>query len=298
MDASSRRSRSGFIAPWVTPTLCGLVVAVSAACSSRAPHQSLSTTTTSSSSSTSSTAAGPVPDSAPVSPPGNASAAAAGVIDHGPRDRKAVALTFDSNLTASMTRELDRHQIVSFDNTEVIDELDRSRVPATFFLSGLWMQRYPATTLRLASDPLFELGSHSYAHVGFAPHCYHLGLLPLDAMTADVQHSEQVLASFTAHPTRYFRFPGGCQNRQALNAIASTGVTVIGYDVASGDAFGHSAPAIVNNVLRRTRNGSIIVMHITGGNTAPLTAAALPAIIDGLRARGFELVRLSQLLAV
>ena len=219
-----------------------------------------------------------------------------GVIDHGGRDRAVVALTFDSNLTDSMIRELDAHKVASFDNVAVIDELDALRVPATMFLAGKWMERYPDTTRRLAADPLFELGSHSYAHVGFRPHCYDLGTLPVAAMAPDVEHSEEVLRTFTDHPTQYFRFPGGCYDAAALRAIAPTGVTVIGYDVASGDAFGKSVSAIVDNVLRSTKNGSIIVMHITGGNTAPLTAEALPQIVNGLRARGFTLARVSTLL--
>ena len=55
--------------------------------------------------------------------------------------------------------------------------------------------------------------------------------------------------------------------------------------------------AIVTNVLANTRNGSIIVMHITGGNTAPLTAYAVPDVVAGLRQRGFQLVKISDLLA-
>jgi len=53
----------------------------------------------------------------------------------------------------------------------------------------------------------------------------------------------------------------------------------------------------VTHTLAQTRAGSIVVMHITGGNTAPLTARALPAIVAGLRARGLRLVRLSTMLA-
>ena len=224
-----------------------------------------------------------------ISPPG--------VIDHGDRSIHAVALTFDSNLTAEMLGELRHHRVASFDNHAVIDELDALQVPATFFLSGLWMEQYPDETRRLAADPLFELGSHSFAHIGFAPRCYHLGLLPVQKMAADVRKSEEILDQFTPHPTTYFRFPGGCYNATALAAVRGAAVTVIGFDVASGDAFGRSVAAIVRTTLSSARNGSIVVMHITGGNTAPLTAMALPAIVTGLRARGFRLVRVSDLLA-
>jgi peptidoglycan/xylan/chitin deacetylase (PgdA/CDA1 family) len=54
---------------------------------------------------------------------------------------------------------------------------------------------------------------------------------------------------------------------------------------------------IVRDVLDHAQNGSIVVLHLTGGNTAPLTAKALPAVVGGLRARGLRLVKLSELLA-
>ena len=219
------------------------------------------------------------------------------IINHGRRDLPMVALTFDSNLTASMISELDRHTVASFDNSAVIDELQSLDVPATFFLAGLWMERYPDEVRRLAADSRFELASHSYSHRAFVAHCFGLGVLPLDQMAADVTKSEQLLHDVTPAPTSYFRFPGTCASAAAVDAIRPTGVTIIGYDVASGDAFGHSVAAIVKNVVDGAKDGSIVVLHITGGNTAPLTAKALPAIVAGLRAKGFNLVRLSTLLA-
>jgi peptidoglycan/xylan/chitin deacetylase (PgdA/CDA1 family) len=215
----------------------------------------------------------------------------------GPRDRPAIALTFDSNMTDFMLRELDTGKVASFDNTKVIDELDAAHVPATFFLAGKWMERYPDTVRRLAADPMFELGSHSYAHLGFTAHCYSLGRIRLDRMAADVRHSLAVLRSFAPRATNLFRFPGGCFDKAALRAIEPTGVTVVQYDLPSGDAFGVDVSAMVRRVLDQAHNGAIVVMHITGGNTAPLTAQALPAIIAGLRAKGFALVTVSQLLA-
>jgi len=225
----------------------------------------------------------------PTVPPGT-------VVTNGPRDRRAVALTFDSNLTDGMIQELDQHRVASFANVAVIDELDQLQVPATLFLAGKWIERYPDLTRRLATDPLFELGSHSYEHRAYHVPCYGLGGLPVAQMAADVGHSEQLLRQFTDRPTPYFRFPGGCYDDAALRATAGTGITVIQYDLASGDAFGTSVRAIVNNVINNAQNGSIVVMHITGGNTAPLTAFALPYVVNGLRQKGFTLVRISDLL--
>ena len=68
-------------------------------------------------------------------------------------------------------------------------------------------------------------------------------------------------------------------------------------DVRAGDGFNNSAAAVAATVLRNLQPGSIVVMHLTGGNTAPLTAEALPRVVDGLRSRGLRLVKLSELLA-
>lgn len=207
-----------------------------------------------------------------------------------------MALTFDSNMTDAMLAELDSGKVASFANLNAISILEDRQVDATMFLAGKWIERYPDVTRRLAANPHLELGSHSYAHSAFHTPCYGLAGLPTEEMAADVARSEDLLRQFTDHPTSYFRFPGGCYDETALRAIAPTGVTVIQYDLASGDAFGTSTQAIVTNVLTNAKNGSIVVMHITDGNTAPLTDQALPAIIDGLRDRGFQLVKLSELL--
>ena len=211
--------------------------------------------------------------------------------------RRVVALTFDSNLTAFMEHELDTRRVLSFDDVAAINELIRLHVPATFFLSGLWMQRYPAETRRLAAVPFFELGSHAFTHRAFAPHCFGLGTLAPVQMVNDIQQSERLLRAFDSRASDLFRFPGGCFGPAGLAAARQARVRVVQYDVASGDAFGHSVRAIVQHTLSSVRNGSIVVLHITGGNTAPLTPYALPAIVQGLRSRGFSLVTVSTLVS-
>jgi peptidoglycan-N-acetylglucosamine deacetylase len=217
------------------------------------------------------------------------------VVTHGPRGLPRIALTFDSNMTDAMLRWLDTGKVKSYANVRVIEELQRSHTPATFFLAGKWVERYPELTRRIAADPRFELASHSYAHLGFTPRCYHLGVLPTQQMATDVEHSFQVLAPFGGRQTRYFRFPGGCYDTRALRAIAPTHCTVVEYDIVGNDPFNNDPKTIINNVLRRAHNGGIVVLHITEAN-APRTADALPTIITVLRARGYHLVTLSELL--
>lgn len=216
------------------------------------------------------------------------------VIFNGPRDRKRIALTFDSNMTDAMVRKISTAH-TDYANEKVIAQLQQLQVPATMFLAAKWIQAYPDLTRRMAADPNFELASHSWAHAGFRPRCYGLDTLTAPQMAPDVDSSFEILDQYSPRATRYFRFPGGCYDKAALRAIAPSGCTVVQYDVPSGDAFGTSPKAIINTTLSKATNGSIVVLHITEANS-PYTDEALPTIVKTLRARGFELVTLSDLL--
>jgi len=218
------------------------------------------------------------------------------VITHGPAGHHRIALTFDSNMTDAMLHRLDAGEVDSYANTAVIDQLVARHTPATFFLAGKWVERYPELTRRIAADPDFEVASHSWSHRGFTAKCYGLEPMPTSEMAADVERSFDVLAPFGGRQTRYFRFPGGCYDPAALRAIAPAHATVIQYDDVGGDPFNDDPASITAAVLKQAHDGAIVVLHITKAN-APHTAEALPNVIDKLRARGFELVRLSQLLA-
>jgi peptidoglycan/xylan/chitin deacetylase (PgdA/CDA1 family) len=218
------------------------------------------------------------------------------VVEHGPRDVTHVALTFDADLTAGMRARLDRGRVGSYYNTRLIWQLRWLKVPATLFLTGMWMERYPDVTRELAADPLFELGTHSYSHRAFTANCYALATVPPQEMLGEVTSAVRILDRLDPQATRYFRFPGGCLDERALRAIAPAGVTAIQLDVAGGDGFASSVRPIVDRVVRQARNGSIVVLHMHGGDTAPLTDDALPGIVSGLRARGFTLVKVSDLL--
>lgn len=135
-----------------------------------------------------------------LSPAG--SAALPSVATHGPAGLPRIALTFDSNMTDAMLRRLNTGKVKSYANVAVIDELQRRRTPATFFLAGKWVERYPDLTRRIAADPSFELASHSYAHLGFTARCHGLGTLPTEQMATDVERSFQVIAPFGGRQTR------------------------------------------------------------------------------------------------
>jgi peptidoglycan/xylan/chitin deacetylase (PgdA/CDA1 family) len=73
----------------------------------------------------------------------------------------------------------------------------------------------------------------------------------------------------------------------------------VGWDVDSTDWSGASVDQVVSRVLEGVHPGAIVLMHdggLGGGNPdRATTVAALPRIIDGLRARGYSFVTVPEL---
>lgn len=220
------------------------------------------------------------------------------VIRSGPPDRRRVALTFDADMTPAMLRRLQSGTVPSYYNAALIDELRRRSVPATLFLTGLWMQEYPDVTRELAADPLFELGTHTWQHLAFTKDCYGLPRADPSQMLQEVLRAQRLLDELAGErSTRLFRFPGGCYDAAALRAIEPAGVTVVQFDVEGGDGFQPRAAPVVRAVVAGTRNGSIVVLHMNGANTSPRTAEAVGPIAEQLRAQGYTLTTVSELFA-
>lgn len=216
--------------------------------------------------------------------------------DHALTDKKIVALTFDADMTPGMLSALKTKRVASWYNRKVIVTLREQQVPATLFLTGLWIEAYSDVTRELSADPLFELGNHSYSHGAFHSPCYGLFATPEAKQVAEVQKTDELLQKYAVAYKKYFRFPGLCSDATAIGKVQALGYTVIGGDVDGGDGFVTSAKWIASNVVAHVRPGSIVVLHMHGGPNAPDTAMALPDIIAKLRAQGYGFVKVSELL--
>ncbi|HVM25444.1 MAG TPA: polysaccharide deacetylase family protein, partial [Candidatus Limnocylindrales bacterium] len=171
-------------------------------------------------------------------------------------------------------------------------------VRATIFMTGA-MADSTATDAgrqvlaRIDARPdLFDLGNHSYHHP-------HMTKLTVTQMRAELTTTEAAIARYaSSSPRPFFRPPFGEWNTTLVNAAASVGYpytvmwdvdTIDWKPVADG---GPTAQQIVDKVVGRAQGGSIVLMHLGGYETLD----ALPGIVSGLRARGFELVTLGQML--
>ncbi|NEB77815.1 polysaccharide deacetylase family protein, partial [Streptomyces sp. SID14478] len=206
---------------------------------------------------------------------------------------RTVALTFDADMTADQgPRALSGEH---FDNPQLIATLRKLKVPATVFMTGRWAEQYPSQAKDIGADPLFEVANHSYSHYAYTDDCYGLPTVPAGRMRADVERAFTAFRKArVAHVVPYFRFPGGCYDKQALRSLTPAGVTAVQWDVVSGDAFATDAGAVTRQVLDGVRPGSVVVMHCTR-SAAPTTERVVRAVVPALRAKGYRFVRVSEL---
>jgi cellulose synthase/poly-beta-1,6-N-acetylglucosamine synthase-like glycosyltransferase/peptidoglycan/xylan/chitin deacetylase (PgdA/CDA1 family)/spore germination protein YaaH len=202
-----------------------------------------------------------------------------------------------------------REIVISFDDgpdprftPQILDILKARGVPATFFVTGLAANADPGLVQREYREG-HEIGNHSYTHPRF-DRISHAQLLVELNLTA------RLFESLVGARTLLFRPPYGIDHQpetaeevDLLPVPQSLGYVIVGARIDPhdwGEAGGRPPPPaeeIVRRVLEAARrgDGNIVLLHDGGGDRSA-TVQALPAIIDGLRAEGFELVPLSHLL--
>ena len=216
-----------------------------------------------------------------------------------PAGERLVALTFDL---------CERADLISGYDGVIVDFLRRERVPATFFAGGKWMRTHSERAMQLMADPLFELGSHAWTHgnlrvlqgekaesqIAWAQQEYALLHDALAKQAEEAGIAPDEITSIPAVPS-VFRFPYGVCSPESLQLAAELGLAAVQWDVISGDAVRGSKPEhLIRAVLAEVKPGSIVVFHANGREFG--TAQALPVIVQGLRAKGYRFLTVSQLL--
>lgn len=199
-----------------------------------------------------------------------------------PTDQRVVALTFDAGANADAVRP-------------VLDTLRAKNVTGTFFLTGDFVQKYPAESKEIGAG--YIVGNHSMTHPEMTK-------LSVEQMKAEVSEAEQAIRAATGRdPRPYFRFPLGDVNDRTISVVNDACYIpfrwtsdTLGWMGTSG---GQSAASVRQRALDKLQPGEIVLMHL-GSNPkdgSTLDADALPAMIDEMRARGYSFVSLDAALA-
>ncbi|HUP44945.1 MAG TPA: polysaccharide deacetylase family protein [Thermoanaerobaculia bacterium] len=191
-------------------------------------------------------------------------------------ERRLVALTFDDGPRAAAL-------------PEILEPLAQNGVQATFFLCGAQMEEQPGVAEALVAAG-HELGNHSWSH-------RRMVLKSPAFIAGEIEKTDALIRAAGHQGTIHFRAPYGKKLLLLPWYLQRRGRIHVTWDVEpeSDPAIDADAARIAEHVLERVRPGSIILLHPWYG-ARENTRKALPAIVEGLRARGYELVTVSELL--
>lgn len=167
---------------------------------------------------------------------------------------------------------------------QMLDIMARHKVKATFFIGGVWAEKFPDLLLSI-EEAGHEIGSHGYAH----PHPDRIGK---HGNLEDINKAGKIIYKITGHIPQLYAPPYGERGPAVLEAAREAGYTTILWSIDTVDWQRPGADVIAHRVLDRAENGAIVLMH----PTAP-TVEALSQIIISLQEKGFSLVTVSELLA-
>lgn len=177
---------------------------------------------------------------------------------------------------------------------ELIDTLQRTRTPATFFLNFRWIQANPKAAKSLADNPLFEIGNHGTRHIPLSVSgrsAYGIqGTASPAEVYDEVMVNQAALYKLTGKPVRYFR-PGTAYLDEASAAIVrELGLIPVSFSINGDGGATYPAAAVLGEVAA-ARPGDIIIAHANHPHGG--TAAGVAQALTALKAAGLKPGRLN-----
>ena len=205
--------------------------------------------------------------------------------------KKKVALSFDDGPDAEWT-------------PRILDVLKKYHAPASFFMIGEIAGNNVGVMQRAYREG-HEIGNHTFTH----PDISEISTKQVDLQ---LNLTERLFAAKLGVQPLYFRAPYSIDqepdtNDQAapVDRIQALGYVIVGDKIDTDDWDEHprkTPQEITDSVFEQIKlmeakswmRGSIILLH-DGGGDRQATVDALPVLIDALRAKGYEIVPVSEL---
>ncbi|NEB00113.1 bifunctional polysaccharide deacetylase/glycosyltransferase family 2 protein [Streptomyces sp. SID13726] len=195
---------------------------------------------------------------------------------------KTIALTFDDGPNPTYT-------------PQVLEILKKYDVPATFFVVGSMVSRYPSIVKDMVEDGN-EVGIHTFTHVDLS--------YQSDArVRREMTQTQLALAGAAGITTTLFRAPYSSETDAIDNyswpvykKLGEEGYTSVFVDTDSDDWKKPGVSKIVKWATPSGTSGASVLMHDAGGDREE-TIAALPKYIEKMKAKGYTFTTISGVLA-
>ncbi len=181
---------------------------------------------------------------------------------------------------------------------QILDILEREKVPATFFIVGINAEQNIPILQRIYKDG-FEIGNHTFTHNNIAD-------MSMQRAALEMKLTRLLIESITGHSTILFRAPYNADSQpQTFEELApiersrSENYLTINESIDPNDwAPGVSADSILQRIIKQVKEGnaSIILLHDAGGKTRKATVEALPRIINYFKKQGYIFTTVADLM--
>jgi peptidoglycan/xylan/chitin deacetylase (PgdA/CDA1 family) len=158
---------------------------------------------------------------------------------------------------------------------QVLRLLEKYQVTATFSMVGLEVAAHPAIVREVAAAG-HTIANHTWSHLNLA-------YLPPAVIADQMDRAAEAIHQVTGRAPTLFRAPYGAWSPTVLQYCAQARMTPLDWSVDPRDWSRPGVTAIVGNIMRNTKTGSIILEHDGGGNRTQTVAAlkiVLPRLID------------------
>ncbi len=186
-------------------------------------------------------------------------------------DQKKVSISFDAAWGNEQTQSL-------------LDTLKQYNLHATFFLVGDWVRKYPEDVKNIAKAG-HDVGNHSDTHP-------YMTKLDENGIRKEIEACNKEIEALTGKKPTLFRPPYGDYDNKVVDTVKSMDMYCIQWDVDSLDWKDLTGEEMCSRIKNNIKNGSIVLMHNGGKNTAK----SLPMIIECIQDLGYEIVPISELL--
>jgi peptidoglycan-N-acetylglucosamine deacetylase len=198
---------------------------------------------------------------------------------HGDRELLApgeVVLTFDDGPRSHSTRA-------------ILAALAEQCAKATFFMVGDMAAKHPDVVQEVVEQG-HTVGTHTWSHLN-------LRRLPADKMKQQIESAFIGVDKAAGAPVApFFRYPYLSSSKITIAYLQSRNIAQCAIDIDSLDWRSRNPPSIIHRVmsLLEKRGRGIVLLH----DTYPSTAAAVPLLLQELKAKGYKLVHLRPTAAV
>lgn len=172
------------------------------------------------------------------------------------------------------------------DTQMILDTLAANDVKVTFFATGGWVEKYPEDVKKIIAAG-HDFANHSENHK-------QMSTLSEAECKEEIMKVHERVKELTGYEMNLFRPPYGDYDNKVINCAYACGYYPIQWSIDSLDWKDYGVADIISRVCdsKNLKNGAIILCH----NGAKYTAQALDTMIKNLKAKGFELVPISQLI--